>query len=834
MDKSRIEKEYKKRRLKLVSLLEKSSGLDETARREILGLFDEAQDSVLQRYKQQSTLPAVSALDDAGDAIFVHDLEGYILSVNPVACRRLGFEREELLGTLVKGLTRNSSQERYEQHRDSILTHGTYTFETVYQARDGSIVPVEVNARLVEYHGQQTVLSIARDITARKEAESIMLEHKQFLSAVLENLPVGLCVKNVKNNYSFSLWNARMEQLTRLKSKDMVGTTDYDHFSESVADNLRRTDEAVMAGGKVVDAPVVSVPVDRGGFKAHTIKVPTYDASGQPDFLIEIVEDITERLRAEIRIIETKKELESRVVKRTAELQLAHDRMKEAEEYYRALYEQAAEAIFVFDSEGTFLQANPAAQDIFGYQQQDLVTMHPMQLLHPEEIDSAPAALKAIRKGEIVQMELRVKRKDGGFADVVLSAKVIGRDHILATMWDISDRKVMERELLAAKVVAEKANEAKSEFLANMSHEIRTPLSGILGMTNMVLSMNIDEKHREYVMGIRAASMSLLDIINDILDFSKIEANMMEINLRPFSLRSRVESLRDTFSIQAAAKDIELRIAVSNQVPDRLVGDGGRLGQVLSNLLSNAIKFTESGMVGLSVNLQEERENEVRLSFLVEDTGVGIPENKREQLFEVFRQLDPGLTKHQPGTGLGLAISRKLVQMMGGEIDLHSIVGSGSRFFFSLLFELPASKESRDSIEAPSINVQGRSVRVLLAEDNLLNQEFLIHFLKEGGHKVWVAENGNKVLELLEAKPFDIVLMDVQMPQMDGLQATQKIRSYKGTQYDSNIPIIALTAYAMKGDKERMLKAGMNDYLSKPVDMEQLFELIRELTAAKP
>ncbi len=828
-----MKKEHSGWRIKLARLLELNSGIDETAKGEILGLFDEAQSTALLCNRGQPALRVASALDDAGDAIFVHDLDGYILSVNPVACRWLGYERDDLLGTLVKDLTSNSSQKSYEQFCERIRTCGTYTFETAYQARNGIFLPVEVNARLVEYHGQQTVMSIARDITARKEAEYVMLEHKQFLAAVLENLPVGLCVKNIKNKYAFNLWNASLEQLTGRGSKEMVGTTDYDHFPEHVADKIRLRDEAVVAGGKVVDAPVVNAPNDMGGFKAHTIQVPIYDALGQPDLLIEIVEDITERLQAEISIIETKKELESRVEKRTAELQLAHDMIKDAEEHYRALYEQAAEAIFVLDSEGTFLHANPAAQNIFGYQQEDLVTMHPMELLHPEEINTVPVALMPMRKGESVHMELRVKRKDGDFADVVLSAKRIGGEHILATMWDISDRKVMERELLAAKVAAERANEAKSEFLANMSHEIRTPMSGILGMTDMVLSMDIEERQREYMIGIKAASLSLLDIINDILDFSKIEAKMMEISLKPFSLCSRVESLRESFNLQAAAKDIELRIAIDDKVPDRLIGDAGRLWQVLSNLLSNAIKFTESGMVGLSVNLQEELENEVRLSFLVEDTGVGIPENKREQLFEVFRQLDPGLTKHQPGTGLGLAISRKLVQMMGGEIDLHSIVGSGSRFFFSLLFELPDSKEKGKSIETPSVTVKGRNVRVLLAEDNLLNQEFLTHFLTEGGHKVWVAENGIKVLELLADKPFDIVLMDVQMPQMDGLQATQKIRSHKGTDYDPNIPIIALTAYAMKGDKERMFKAGMNSYLSKPVDMEQLFELINELTTTK-
>jgi PAS domain S-box-containing protein len=677
--------------------------------------------------------------------------------------------------------------------------------------------------------------------------------------------------------------------------------------------------------------------------------------------------------------------LKGRVHEQTEIIRQRLEREGALEKRFQYVARATNDAVWDWDLASNTLWWNEGVQSIFGYRAEEIASDLSWwsDRLHPDDRDRTIASIQSTidNRKENWSEEYRFRRADEAYAYVYDRGYLI-RDEsgkpirMIGAMMDISERKRAERELHAAKVAAESANKAKSAFLANMSHEIRTPMNGILGTTELVLDTELNPEQREYLSMIKSSADCLLTVINDILDFSKIEAGKLDLDDTIFDLRRSLEETVKTFAFQTYGKGLELVCDIRPSVPDMVVGDPTRLRQIIVNLMGNAIKFTEQGEIVLQVEVLSKDENHTTLHFMIRDTGIGIPPEKRESIFKAFAQADGSTTRKYGGTGLGLTISSRLVEMMHGQIWVESELGKGSRFHFTAQFgttEIAIRPEpaeiqnlngvpvlivddnttnqrilenmlagwgmevtvARNGVEAlaelrdsescgkifsliitdahmPSIDgfalvesirqscqmpestimmltsggqrgdaakcrelgvsayltkpilqselrtailkvldqthqgkpssrlITTRSLaeekpilRILLAEDNPVNQLLVTRLLAKRGHKVTVVSNGMECLESHKKEPFDLALMDVQMPGMDGLETTARIREHEA-KTGNHLVIFALTAYAMAGDRERCLSAGMDDYLSKPVKAQELFEAIeRHLPAGK-
>jgi signal transduction histidine kinase/ActR/RegA family two-component response regulator len=527
----------------------------------------------------------------------------------------------------------------------------------------------------------------------------------------------------------------------------------------------------------------------------------------------------------------------------------AENALKESERRLANIIDFLPDATFVIDKEGRVIAWNRAIEKMTDLKAGKILGKGDYEYALPFYGEPRPMLIDMANKpdptlnaryynikrqenGSLVG-EAYTPRLKGGVAYLLGSASALydlegNYWGAIESIRDITDRKHAEEELRRSKEEAESATRAKSEFLANMSHEIRTPMNAVIGLTGLLLDEPLSPGQRECVEIIRSSGDTLLAIINNILDLTKIEANMLELEYRPFDLKSCIEASLDLVAASAHEKGLSIAYTIEDNTPHVISGDPTRLNQILINLLNNAVKFTEKGGVSISVSSARPEEGEHEIHFAVRDTGIGIPEDKMPRLFQSFSQIDASTARKFGGTGLGLAISKKLVEMMQGKMWVESEDGKGSVFHFTIRAE-PVTNGSVDIVKPATYPVSDHqeqldhSLSILVAEDNHVNQIVTKKMLSKLGYRADVAANGKEVLQALEGRAYDVIFMDVQMPEMDGLEATKEIRRrWPGCR----LKIIAMTAIALKGDRERCLEAGMDGYISKPTRIEAIREAL--------
>ncbi|MFN2196359.1 MAG: PAS domain S-box protein [Anaerolineales bacterium] len=907
----------------------------------------------------QTSVAAILVLDARGSIIFANDLAGEILGLRRHSQRKGAFELPGWPVSNPQGEPVNEDPIGFQQ----VLEGGQpiKDLERIFSTPDGMPRFVQINAApLPDPQGQvAAVVFSVSDVTEQIMTDDELMNSQRMIQKIADALPSIL--------YIFDLTHNEITYINRA----ILDTLGYEaqEISSMPASDLR---ELIHPDDlqQIIDVHDSLESLTPGEVMSFEIRVK--NAQGEWRMLrdrstIFAADDEDHPLQ----ILGT-------VVDITSRMQIEND-LRESVDLYQLLANNVTDIISKHTLDGNFLYISPACEQLLGYMPDELIGESIVEIVHPDDRDKLEAIDPAnAQQDAVVTITYRVRRKDGEYIWLetiyrfVREAEEADVVEIVAVSRDISERKQVQEALETAKELAESVNQAKSEFLANMSHEIRTPLNAIIGMTSLLFDTELSLEQRDYVETVRGSGDSLLAIINDILDFSKIEAGRMELEQQPFDLRDCIETSLDLVAQRAAEKQIDLAYFIGEHVPSMLIGDVTRLRQVLVNLLSNAVKFTNIGEVVITVTSQPLDANVHEIFFAVKDTGIGIPKERMNRLFEAFSQVDASTTRKYGGSGLGLAISKRLVEIMGGHMWVESKLGEGSTFQFTIQSRAAPSqgrihrrgtqpllrgkhvlivddnatnrlflmrqlenwgmtyKAASNGIEAlqfigedenfdialldmqmpemdggtlateisqlsgassiPMIMItslgmredlpgsisysgvlnkpikpiqlynaltnalrqdssqasesdesqeifddtlgQKHPLRILLAEDNLINQKVSLNLLERLGYRADIAANGLEVLEALRRQPYDVVLMDIQMPEMDGQEASRLIRELLPESHQPNI--IAMTAHALHGDREKYIQSGMDEYISKPVRVGQLSEVLMNCKPIKP
>jgi PAS domain S-box-containing protein len=748
-------------------------------------------------------------------------LSNKFLKVNEKYSLITGYSPEEMRQLTFQEITHPEDLDLDVSHAKLLLSGEirTYTMEKRYLRKDGSVVWINLTGSMVRNLAGDPdyFIAVVEDISERKQAEENLRESEARYRELVQN--ANSAIIRWKADGTVTFFNEYAQSFFGYSAEEAVGR----HVSfimpekESTGTDLTGLVRAIVANPERF-VNNINENIRKDGSRAWMTwtNKPIFDNKGDLIEILAVGTDITERKQAELDLWENKETL-------------------------RLFVEHAPSAIAMFDRQMRYLHASRRWRNDYGLGDRELLGK-----THYEIFPEIPKHWRDIHQrgqsGEVLRSEGELfHRLDGSVQWVKWEVRpwydALGQvGGILIFSEDITERKLAEQALreMAVELEArvrertgelEQANRAKDEFLANMSHEIRTPMAGVLGLTEILLHQDLTAKMQADLEMIRSSADSVMTLISDLFDLSRIQQGKFEFHPEEFDPRTMVRDATGPLEFQALSKDLDFILSIDERVPSQILCDKGRLGQVIKNLVSNAIKFTDQGFIRVHVKADRNEEETLRLHISVSDSGIGIPGNKLKDIFSAFTQLDPSYSKKFAGMGLGLTITKSLVKGMGGEISVDSTKGKGATFRFYVTCGIVTRKQEP---AAPSITFNELPpMTILLAEDNPINRIFLRRALVTAGHKVVEAENGRHALSKLKDTHFDLVLMDIQMPEMDGVEATQRIRS--GGNGRQDIPIIALTAYAMKGDREKFLDNGMDGYVTKPVDFGELARTIAEV-----
>lgn len=918
-----------KGRLKFIE----GSGRDITDRKSLENILVESEEKY-SRVVEQS----------ADGIVIIQDFN--VVFVNRAMCEMCGYTKNEMIGMHLKELVPEEKGEfisrRYQDRLAGLKVPEVY--EIAIKKKDGENLDVELSGAVINFRGKAADLVTLRDITERKKAQKAIKESEEKYRTLVESFGIGIALINPSMelftiNNQIKVW---FSDLVEFRAALQKAGLDFSQFVNDQADSNSLV-YRLMKEKVVVET---ELEITQNGMRriCRLIATPLKDEDGEIQNIIIMIDDITERKKTE-------------------------DGLKRAYDFQKQILSTAATAIFTMDAQKIITSVNDEFCATTGYNREDVIGKSCLILEGMPCIEFC-GLFDGDRDAKIFKKQCSLISKDGRRLFILKNASLV-RDEKGEVTGGIESF-IDVTELISAREEAIAADKAKSEFLANMSHEIRTPLNGIIGMTQLALETELTPELREYLELSKSSADSLLSLLNDILDFSKIEAGKLDIDNINFSLRECLGVTMSTMALRAHNKRIELAYHIPNEIPDALIGDPGRLRQIIINLVGNAIKFTMKGEIITTITPVSEDENSLTLHFMVEDTGIGIPQNMLTSIFDPFIQADGSTKRRFGGTGLGLAISARLVEIMGGKIWVESEENKGTKFHFTISFEvqknpvgkwdrlnlsqlidmpvlvvddnytnrkilfdilkgwkmkpnltadgyeaLKAIKEAKERNETfPLILLDGQmpemdgfqlaenirndkdgeapaiimltssgqrgdarkcrelgisayltkpvkhfdlldtitealcskqsenqnpelitkytieekrtKMKILLVEDNSVNRKFITSLLRKRGYILLEAFNGREAVESFKNEQLDLILMDIQMPEMDGVEATNAIRDLE-RETDSHIPIIAMTAHAMKGDRERFLQAGMDGYISKPVQVNELLNTIEEI-----
>lgn len=748
-------------------------------------------------------------IESVQDIIYKISPDGYFTFVNSVVEERLGYSENELIG-------RHFTDLIVPEYREEIVAFYLKMVEDKQEStykdfpalkKNGEVVWIGQTVRIIEQDEQVTELvAVARDVTELKTTEDALRTTQTRLTTLITNLQKGVLVEDEHRRIilvnqlfcDFFSIPAPPEMMIGLDCSQSAEQSKHlfknpEQFVARIEELLLKQEivieeELEMIDGRILERDYIPIFLE-GHYRGHLWKYA----------------DITEEHQI-------------------------REQIRKSEEKYRGIMNNMELGLLEVDNDQRIVRAYDRFCKLVGYTEEELIGKIAPELFITKEFEAVLNDNQSRRTtGAASSYEMQIIKKDGSLIWVIISGAPIIDEHgdVIGSMgihYDITERKVLEHELELAKQIAEDARQAEKQFLANMSHEIRTPLNAIIGMTHLLFDTRPNKQQFEFLEILKTSADFLHSLISDLLDMAKIEAGRIEVQSHPFDLVGLLRTTQRVFQIKLQNRPVELDMMIDARISGMYVGDDLMLNQILLNLIGNAEKFTEEGSIDITVKLKKEEENTLWIEFKVTDTGVGIPANKLDEIFQKFKQVNAQGHKHK-GTGLGLAITKQLVDLQGGTISVKSQEGEGTAFTFMLPFQKSDLEAVPDTFEIQAVSSDLLGCKVLVAEDNIMNQKYISSLLNKWNIEFVIAPDGRKAVEQAQKQRFDIILMDIQMPNMDGYEATITIRNTKNP--NQHTPIIALTASAMLDQKSKTKLVGMDDFVTKPFAPNQLLGILK-------